>query len=196
MQNCPQCGRENAPGAKFCVHCGAALAAHAAPPPPPQGGYGPTGYQPPYRAPRQPFTGNLLDHWPFVLVVMFTILASLALATNGDVGVGAGGPRSVWTNGVLLFLFDLIYFVVGLVGLTGAVGLLRLLDWSKWFVALALAFFAFDGMLLVIGGSISGLGGSEIARAILSGLVQVGLSAFGVYYVMSYEVASRLRHSQ
>jgi len=36
---CPNCARENVPGASFCAACGAPLSASAAPPPPPPAGW-------------------------------------------------------------------------------------------------------------------------------------------------------------
>src|SRR5688572_27861537 len=100
MQTCPQCGRENAPGSKFCVHCGAAMPAVAgAPVEQPAGSQQPRfsqpGYQAPYRAPRAPFTGNLLDHPPFLVVFVVAMAVSFSQLFGLGLAPAAAGD---WTG--------------------------------------------------------------------------------------------------
>lgn len=206
MQTCPNCGRENAANAKFCVHCGASLAGvAAATAPPPQAAGQPVGqpgiaqggYQPAYRAPRQPFTGNLQDHWVFVTVMVVAFIASLSMCTSITMGASAHGWEMLFSNVVLVFLFNLISLALGVMGVAGVLAQWRFLDWGRWFIIFGMSGFVLDGLLTLIAGGTNNaaFGGEGVAVAgiILEGIVKVAVGVLVALYMFSNEVASRAR---
>lgn len=208
MQTCPNCGRENAANAKFCVHCGATLTgAPASAPTAPQQPVGqPTGqpgmaqggYQPAYRAPREPFTGNLQDHWMFVTVMVVAFIASLSMCTNITMGASAHGWAMLFTNAVLVFLFNLIFLAAGVMGVAGVLAQWRFLDWGRWFIILGMGAFVVDGLLTLIAGGTNNavLGGAGVAGVILEGIVKMAVGVLVVLYMFSGDIASRARRVQ
>jgi uncharacterized membrane protein (DUF2068 family) len=199
MQTCPQCGKENSGGSKFCVHCGAALAA-AAPGPQPgqqttnQPGFTQPGYQAAYRAPRAPFTGNLLDHPPFLIVFVAALGISIAQFLGMDLAPGsAGNWTSLFENVILKMLLAVVFCAAGLMGIAGCIGLWRFREWGRFFVTISAAAYGVAGLMTLIAGGMNKNGGVHVAAMVLWGILMMAIAGGIIFYLSTDEVRSRMQ---
>lgn len=110
---CPKCGKDSAPGAKFCESCGTSLGSEQPNQAPPT--YGPQPYQQPYD---QPMYAPLPLKNAGIAAVLAFIWAGLGHIYLGQIGKG--------------ILYMLVYIVLWVIGVFTLVGFILVLIFWIW----------------------------------------------------------------
>lgn len=156
-----------------------------------QPGYGQPAYQAPYRAPRAPFTGNLHDHAPFLIVFIVALGVAFIQTFGGEFAPGGGaGWKLLFDNDVVEMLFGLIFWAAGVIGLAGCIGLWRFREWARNFIVVSAAAYGASGVLTLIAG---GTKKGDVASLILWGILMIAIAGGIIFYMMTDEVRSRMQ---